>query len=354
MQLNISEEGNVKIKKYFARAPLRLGLGGGGTDVAPFSDLHGGYILNATISLFAHAILEPLDSGGVIIEAVDLNEREVFESIKSITDQSPLRLHKGVISALNKRNFLSDDLSFKLTTFADAPPGSGLGTSSTMVVCLIKVFCEWLGLPLGEYDIADLAYVVEREELMFAGGKQDQYAAAFGGFNFMEFSDSRVLVNPLRIKPDIIRDLELSTVLYHTGRSRDSATIIEEQVENSKSHESQATNALFEIKQNALDLKAALLRADLDDVCALINASWHRKKELSGRVSNERLDAIYDKVMAIGGRAGKISGAGGGGFFMFLVEPEQRPRVIRVLEEFEGDVIHFTFTDSGSVSWMSS
>ena len=342
------------VMKYRARAPLRLGLAGGGTDVPPFCDEHGGYVLNSTISLYAHAILEPLDSGLIIFEAQDLQQSETFDSITNILDSEPLRLHKGVLARLISDFSLTRELSFKLTTYADAPPGSGLGTSSTMVVCIIQVFAEWLGLPLGEYEIAKLAYQIEREDLKLQGGKQDQYAATFGGFNFMEFSNSSVLVNPLRVKPKIIRELEQSIVLFYTGTSRDSATIISTQIESSNDHKSTTTKALLRIKDDAHDLKAALLLGDINRFAKIIDASWVQKKLLSNVVSNPKLDEIYNAVMSAGGVAGKISGAGGGGFFMFIVEAEQRPEIIRILNSFSGYVVPFNFEDSGSISWVST
>lgn len=339
--------------KYKARAPLRLGLGGGGSDVPPFSDMYGGCVLNGTISLFAYAILEPLSTGEVIFNAPDLECYEAFDSLGDIYDDEPLRLHKGVVARLRASNLIPDTASFRLTTYSDAPPGSGLGTSSTMVVCIIQVFAEWLGLPLGEYDIADLAYRVEREDLGLLGGKQDQYAAAFGGFNFIEFSDSRVLVNPLRVKPSIIRELEQATLLFYTGKSRESAAIIAEQIKESANPQSNSTQALHKIKESAIALKAALLVGDLECFAKIIGESWEQKKLLSPVVSTGPLNEIYEEVMRAGGVSGKISGAGGGGFFMFIVDPERRPEVIRTLSKFSGEVIPFNFEAAGSISWVT-
>ena len=342
------------VMKYRARTPLRLGLAGGGTDVPSFCDDYGGCVLNSTISLYANAILEPLDSGLIIFEAPDLQQSETFDSIENISDKDPLRLHKGVLARLISDFSVTKKLSFKLTTYADAPPGSGLGTSSTMVVCIIQVFAEWLGLPLGEYEIANLAYRIEREDLKLQGGKQDQYAATFGGFNFMEFSNSGTLVNPLRVKSKMIRELEQSIVLFYTGTSRDSASIISAQIESSSDRNSATTKALLKIKDDAKDLKAALLLGDINRFAKIIDASWVQKKLLSDVVSNPKLDGIYNAVMAAGGVAGKISGAGGGGFFMFMIEAERRPEVIRILHSFPGHVVPFTFEDTGSISWVST
>lgn len=339
---------------YRARAPLRLGLAGGGTDVSPFSEEQGGYILNATVDLYAQAILEPRIDGCIIFSAEDREESIELKAEPNLPDIDPLRLHRGIYNRIVKQFNGGQPLSFKLTTFADAPAGSGLGTSSTMVVCIIQVFSEWLGLGLGEYEIAHLAYEIERQELKMAGGKQDQYAAAFGGFNFIEFGPSldRVLVNPLRIKEHIRNELEASTVLFYTGQSRESAKIIEQQIENAKTKSSSLTTALIALKQDAVLMKEAILRGDLISYADILRQSWEAKKRLATCVSNPYLDAIYEDAMTAGALAGKISGAGGGGFFMFFVPPDKRMAVVRKLHKREGQVINFHFTSVGSQSWV--
>ncbi len=342
------------MKEIFrARAPLRLGLAGGGTDVSPFSDDHGGCVLNATIDLYAQAILEPRSDGKIIFSAVDRNERIEFDATAVLPDQDPLRLHRGIYNHIIARFTHGRPLSFELTTFADAPAGSGLGTSSTMVVCIIQAFSEWLRLGLGDYDIAQLAHQIEREELQLAGGKQDQYAAAFGGFNFIEFGPGdRVLVNPLRIKEWICNELETSTVLYYTGQSRESAKIIEQQISNSKSGSSPSMTAMLALKQDAIAMKEAILRGDLNLYASIMRRSWEAKKMLSTSVSNAKLDAIYDAAIDAGATAGKISGAGGGGFFMFFVPTQKRMAVINRLLQHDGQVINFHFTPIGVRSWV--
>lgn len=339
---------------YRARAPLRLGLAGGGTDVSPFSEDQGGFVLNATIDLYAQAILEPRTDGRIIFAAEDREERVELEATSVLTDVDPLRLHRGIYNRIVRQFNQGVPLSFKLTTFADVPAGSGLGTSSTMVVCIIQAFAEWLRLGLGEYEVAHLAYEIEREELMLVGGKQDQYAAAFGGFNFIEFGpgSGRVLVNPLRIKDWVRNELEASTVLFYTGRSRDSAKIIEQQIESAKVKSSPSVAAMMELKEDAFAMKEAILRGDLTRYAKILLRSWEAKKRLTASVSNPHLDAIYDEAMMAGALAGKISGAGGGGFFMFYVPPNKRMALVRQLQKREGQVINFHFTAIGSQSWI--
>ncbi|MGZ5191501.1 MAG: GHMP family kinase ATP-binding protein, partial [Flavisolibacter sp.] len=217
---------------YRSKAPLRIGLAGGGTDVSPYCDLYGGAILNATISLYAHASIEILEEKKIILETNDRNESETFDMMNELPLNGHLDLLKGVYNCI-QRDYSQIKTGFKLSTFVDAPAGSGLGTSSTLVVAIIGAFAEMLRLPLGEYDIAHYAYDIERKYLNLAGGRQDQYAATFGGVNFMEFyEEDNVIVNPLRIKEDYLFELENNLVLYYTSTTRESAKIIEQQSKN--------------------------------------------------------------------------------------------------------------------------
>jgi len=336
-----------------SRAPLRLGLAGGGTDVSPFSDLHGGFVLNASIDLYAQAILEPRDDGLAIFHACDRQESVTLNANETLSDEEPLRLHRGIHRRIVNQFNDGKPLSCTLTTFADAPAGSGLGTSSTMVVCILQAYAEWLKLGLGEYELAHLAYEIEREDLALTGGKQDQYAAAFGGFNFMEFgTNGRILVNPLRVKDWVINELETSTVLYYTGQSRESATIIQEQIDNTRRADVQSIDAMLALKEDALSMKEAILRGDLDGYAHILNRSWLAKKKMAKGITNPLIDEIYERAIGAGARAGKISGAGGGGFMMFFVPPHKRMDVIRALSQFPGELMNFHFTPSGAQSWM--
>lgn len=338
-----------------ARAPLRLGLGGGGSDVSPFCDTHGGYVLNATIDLYAYAVVELLPEPWLVLEATDQERRQRLDLSSGLPAHSgtdPLPLHLGVYRRI-VRNFCGGrPFGVRLTTHSDAPPGSGLGSSSTLVVAMLQAFVEALNIPLGEYEIAHLAYEIERVDLGMAGGKQDQYAACFGGVNFIEFNaDDRVLVNPLRIKPWVISELESSLVLFFTGVSRASAEIIDQQVKGVEDGNRGAIDALLSVKQEALHMKEALLKGDFALFVSSMQRSWDSKKRTAQNVSNTVIEDIYAAALGAGARAGKISGAGGGGFMMFFVEPSDKPRLIRALSAFPGHVFNCHFTKSGSQAW---
>lgn len=336
-----------------SKAPLRLGFAGGGTDVSPYSDLYGGSVLNVTIDMYAYCTIEPLNSGEIIFSSRDLDIEEVY-SIKSIREitESKLKLHIGIYNRIVKDFGFKEGLSFKMTTYSDAPPGSGLGSSSTMVVAIIKAFMEWLKLPLGEYDLARLAYSIEREDLKLSGGKQDQYAATFGGFNFMEFyADNKVIINPLRVKNWIKNEIESSLLLYFTGTSRESAHIIDVQVKNTEKKESKSIEGMHELKQLSVDMKNALLIGDFNALAECLNKGWASKKKTSSIISNDSIDHIYEYIMSNGGKAAKISGAGGGGFMMILSDPTERYSLIQKLNEMEGKVFVPKFTEGGAQAW---
>ena len=344
----------METKKNFiirAKAPLRLGLAGGGTDVSPYSDIYGGLVLNATINLYAHCILEVTDTNTIEIFAKDIDKREIHPSAKELSINGTLDLGKGVYNRIVK-DFNLPALSFKMTTYSDAPAGSGLGSSSTMVVCILKAFVEWLKLPVGDYELARLAYEIERLDLQLSGGKQDQYAAAFGGFNYMEFlKDDMVIVNPLKIKRWIVDELEESMVLYYTGASRQSAQIIDEQKNNTKNGNTKTIDSLHKIKQSAKDMKQCLLFGDINGFASIIRQGWEDKKRLAKSISNEMIDGVMDIAYQNGALAGKVSGAGGGGFITFICKPEDKCNLIKALSKLDGDVIPFQFSDGGPHGW---
>ena len=330
-----------------SKAPLRLGLAGGGTDVSPYADLHGGSILNATINMYAHTTIIPTENGSIHLEAQDMEVSEDLESQVYLEPDGKLALLKGVYNRVVK-DFVKKPLSFELYTRVDAPPGSGLGSSSTLVVSILGAFAEWQNIPLGEYDIARLAYEIERNDLGLAGGRQDQYAATFGGFNFMEFyKDDKVIVNPLRIKQRYAAELEHNLVLFYMGTSRESARIIEKQTENIRNSNEAALEATHNLKAQSIKMKEAILMGKTGSIGEVMHYGWESKKKMAAGISNPEIDKIYATALKNGATGGKISGAGGGGYFFFYCPRVSRTRLIKSLEPFGVKAQHYHFTRQG-------
>ena len=334
-----------------SKAPLRLGLAGGGSDVSPYSDIYGGLVLNATISLYAYCTIEETSDSTITIRSYDSGCFASIPECGHLDINGQASLIKGVYNRIMK-DYALGSRSFRITTYNDAPAGSGLGTSSTMVVCILKAFAEWLKLPLGDYEMARLAYEVERIDLGLSGGKQDQYAATFGGFNYMEFmKDGLVIVNPLKVKRWMVDELESSLVLYFTGASRSSAAIIDEQRRNTSSGNETAIGAMHRIKQSAADMKNAILRGDMAEFTKIVADAWEDKQKMAGGITNPTIKEAFNVAMAAGAKAGKVSGAGGGGFIMFVVDPARRKDVEKALTALEGTVMPFQFSEGGVHGW---
>jgi len=336
---------------YRSKAPLRIGLAGGGSDVAPYSDLYGGAILNVTLSLFAHASIEPTSDGMITIILADSGIVKQFDCLSDLPADTECPLHVGICKRIIRDN-LKEPLSFRLTTYVDAPPGSGLGTSSTLVVAILGAFAEWLHLPLGDYDIAHLAYEIERVDLGMAGGKQDQYSATFGGVNFMEFfKDDKVIVNPLRINETYLNELSHNLLLYYTATSRESAKIIASQQRNVMEGNKRSIEAMHQMKQQAVMMKEALLKGQLEKIGEILNYGWHFKKQMADEITNPLIEEIYQAAISMGATGGKISGAGGGGFMAFYCPGNSRHKVAEAILRFGGQIQNYEFTPNGLKTW---
>lgn len=330
---------------------MRIGLAGGGTDVSPYSDLYGGAILNASISLSAYASIEETGNDRIILEAMDRKETESYSVARELPVNGQLDLLKGVYNRIS-RDFGMPQKGLKLSTYVDAPAGSGLGTSSTLAVAVLGAFTEMLKLPFGDYDIAHYAYEIERIDLGLAGGKQDQYAATFGGVNFMEFyAEDKVIVNPLRIRPQYLHELENNLVLYFTDTSRESAAIITEQVRNVKEGKEKSLEAMHQLKEQARMMKEALLKGKLNEFGEILDFGFQQKRQMAAHISNSRIEEIYEAARAAGATGGKISGAGGGGFMIFYCPGNTRFPVIETLKKFGGEVKNYSFTKYGLTTW---
>lgn len=339
--------------KYISKAPLRIGLAGGGTDVSPYSDMHHGAILNATIALYATVVLTPRDDNKVVFIAKNNGMRREFEASEVLEDIPELRLQIGAYNHIVK-HYAKKPLACEIITDIDVPTGSGLGTSSTLLVAILGSFIEWLKIPLGEYEIARLAVKIEREELKMIGGKQDQYAATFGGFNFMEFYEkNRVIVNPLRIKSEIIKEIEHHLLLFYTKTKRESSNLIEIQRSNFEKNEKDVLEATHRLKEQAYRMKEAILRGELEKIGTILRNGWDNKKQLAKGISNPFIDSIYSKATEAGASGGKISGAGGGGFMIFYCPNNSRFDVVDALKELDVHHQTFKFQQKGLDTWTS-
>jgi D-glycero-alpha-D-manno-heptose-7-phosphate kinase len=339
---------------YRSKAPLRIGLAGGGTDVSPYCDLYGGAILNATLSLYAHATIEPLESKVIVLQGMDRKEEQRWEDgadLGSLPIDGKLDLLKGVYNRIRK-DYGWQGGGFRLSTFVDAPAGSGLGTSSTLVVAIIGAFAEMLRLPLGEYDMAHLAYDIERQDLKMAGGRQDQYAATFGGVNYMEFyKEDKVIVNPLRVKQQYLFELENNLLLYYTATSRESARIIEVQSRNVTDKKEKSIEAMHQLKHQAQLMKEALLMGRIHEIGEILDFGFRQKQKMADGISNALIDDVYERARKAGATGGKISGAGGGGFMTFYCPGIAKYRVMEVLSGLGGHCQPYQFTGHGLTTW---
>jgi D-glycero-alpha-D-manno-heptose-7-phosphate kinase len=340
------------VNRVRSRAPLRVGFAGGGTDVSPFCDIHGGLVMNATIGLYAFAHLEATDDKMVHFHAADIDETYEGAAESEIEATGTALLHKGVYNRIVRDFNSGRPLPVRVRTTVEVPAGSGLGSSSTLMVALVDAFRAHLGLPLGEYDIARLAFEIERHDLGLAGGRQDQYAAAFGGFNFMEFAPGdRVIINPLRIKSSVLWELESSIILCYTGRTRASAAIIERQVQNMTSDNKASLDGMLALRQEAIDMKEAILKGNIRRIGDALQRGWLAKQSTATGISTDHIDALIDAATKAGAYAGKVSGAGGGGFILFLSDPQRRHEVARVLSNLGGVILPCSFTPHGVESW---
>lgn len=335
-----------------SKAPLRIGLAGGGSDVSPYSDIYGGAILNGTINMYAYATIIPRSDGKIILKAYDKGECEEYDASIELPINGQLDLAKGIYNCII-RDFIKHPLSFELSTWCDAPSGCGLGTSSTLVTAILGAFMEWQKLPLGQYDLAHLAYKIERCDLKMAGGKQDQYAATFGGVNFMEFyKDDKVIVNPLRIKTKILNELSQTLLLFYTDTSRNSSEIIAQQQDNVRNNRTESIEAMHIIKNQAIEMKEAILREELYKIGEIFDVGYEQKRKMAAGINTPLIDEIYRAAKAAGSTGGRISGAGGGGFMVFYCPVNIRFKVIEVLKHFGGIVSRYEFVKEGLNSWI--
>ncbi|MDI6856040.1 MAG: GHMP kinase [Candidatus Thermoplasmatota archaeon] len=327
-----------------SKAPLRISFGGGGTDVEPYPSERGGAVLSATINKHAYATLIPSKKDEVVVRSLDYDLVAKYKTEKDFTYTGELDLVKATMKAMGVKKRMN------LFLHSDAPPGSGLGSSSTLVVALVGLLKHWLRKPMTDYEIAELAYKIEREDLGIKGGKQDQYAATFGGFNFIEFLGSKTIVNPLRIDRDTINELAYHLLLCYTGR-RFAKNILKRQIEGYIKKKEEVVKALDETKKIAYELKNALLQARLDDFGRLLHQAWKNKQKFATHITNPKIDALYEIARRNGALGGKILGAGGGGYLLLYCKFDKKHIIAEELERRGGKVVDFSFEPQGLQTW---
>ncbi len=327
-----------------ARAPLRISFSGGGTDVMPYPVDHGGCVLSVTIDLYSFASLRPREDSHYEVSSDEGPAR--YTKPEDMAFDGHLDLVKACLQDMAPHTGLD------LHLFCDAPPGSGLGSSSALVVAMLAAVAELNHTPLTPYELAERAYRVERVQLQQVGGMQDQYACTFGGFNFIEFlGEDRVVVNPLRVPEDVESELHGSLLLCYTGMTRVSGGILRRQVEGYRSGRKDSVDSLERIKSLTLELKEALLTGDLPSFAEILDESWHAKRKLAEGITNDRIEELVEHAKRSGALAGKLLGAGGGGYLLLFCPFDRRPAIAQAMEEAGARVVRFNFAPSGVQTW---
>lgn len=328
------------------RAPLRVSFGGGGTDVAPFCVKQGGAILGSTINKYAYCSIVPREDDQIVVHSLDFDMTVKYNTDENYVYDGKLDLVKAALKAMEIKSGCEVYLQ------CDAPPGSGLGTSSTVMVAMLIAMARWKGIEMDGYRLADLAFQVEREDLQIAGGYQDQYAATFGGFNFIEFHGRNdVVVNPLRIKKEILHELQYNLLLCYTGNVHVSANIIKDQVKNYEKKDGFA--AMCEVKALAYAMKDELLKGNLNSFGRLLDYGWESKKRMSSKITNPQVDQLYEEAKKAGAMGGKLLGAGGGGYLLVYCPYNVRHKVAERLELAGGQLTDWNFELRGAQSWIA-
>jgi D-glycero-alpha-D-manno-heptose-7-phosphate kinase len=339
-----------------SKAPLRISFGGGGTDVSPYFEQFGGVVLSTTINKYAYATLSTTKESDLTVSSLDYDIVAKYKCDDRFAYDGELDLVKAVINSIRQNSKWDDTLNgngLSLFIHSDAPPGSGLGSSSTMVVALIGAFRHYFNIPLTNYEIAQLAYRAERLDLGIKGGMQDQYAATFGGFNFIEFHESSVVVNPLRISPEYLNELEYKMLLCYTGTTRLSAHILDRQIGSVERKNEEVLQSLHTTKDITIAMKNALLQGRLDDFGALLHEAWEHKKRLDPCISSSQIDTLYHIARENGAIGGKILGAGGGGYLLVYCDFRKKHLIAQKLEECGGQVVQFGFDHLGLQTWTT-
>lgn len=335
------------MNKVRARAPLRVSYAGGGTDVPPYPGLKGGVVLSSTIQNYAYCSISARPDEMVTVSREDQDVSIGPGRLSELEGTGEVEFVRAVAKKFSVEEGFDADLRY------DALPGTGLGSSSALCVALIGAFREWRGKSMTDYDIANLAYDVERNDVGIPGGLQDQYASTFGGFNLIEFKNGANVVNPLRIKRETLNELEYNSLLFFTGTTRRSGGILQRQIESYKHKDPKVMDALERMKELTLEMKDSLLTGNLTEFARLLNSEWVTKKALDSAISTEEVDRLLHAAIENGAIGGKLLGAGGGGFLFVYCEPGKKVHVERGLERLGGKAFPVRFDLEGLQTWRS-
>ena len=330
-----------------SRAPVRIAFGGGGTDMSPYTEQKGGVVLSSTINKYVYVTLMPKDDPEIKIISADYKKSVVFSGINELHYDGDLDLIKAVIKRMQP------DYGFELFLRSDIPPNTGLGSSGAVTVALIGAFNQLRKNKLNKHEIAELAYQIEDEELKNKGGRQDQYAASFGGLNWYEFKGfDFVRVNKIEITEDYLLELEKHLVLAFVSSRGESGNVQKILQEQQKLYSNEdKIKQLDRLKELALFSKEALEQGRLDDFGIILNQSWEEKKKLNPAMSTLKIDGAYSTAIQAGALGGRVTGAGGGGCMVFYCKSNKEQIVARELQKLGIHVIDFSFETGGLKTW---
>ena len=331
------------------RAPARISFGGGGTDLEAYYGRFGGLVLSAAITRYAYVVARPSPDQGIFIVSADYQRAEQVDPGRPIAVREPLALPKAALAAFDGRADCGGLRAGGVRLFlaADVPPGTGLGSSSAMAAALVRALAEHSGVPLDAARTADLACQIEIERLGLPIGKQDQYASAFGGLNSIAFTSDGVRVTPLTLPDAALEALASRLLLFATGGTRSSASILHGQRTETRDNPA-VVERLHRLKALAVAMRDALTAEDFDGFGALLDRAWQEKRGLSAAISSSAIDAMYAAARAAGALGGKITGAGGGGFLLLYAPPRRRVAVRAAMASRGLRELTFAFDHTGA------
>ncbi len=333
-----------------SRAPTRIDFAGGTTDLPAFAHREGGAVFNAAIARYAYASLRPAPDGRLHLHSQDLDEYIHASSVWELEFDGHLDLLKAACQQMGV------DSGLNLTVRCDAPRGSGLGASASVGVALVALLDAYRasdrGRRLSRFEIADLACALERQ-MGIVGGKQDQFAAALGGFSFMRFEGETVLVEPLNPPPELVCELEKHLILAYTGQSRLSGEANQRMISAYQAGHETVAQALRTVKSIAEEIYHALLSEDLSALPELLNEEWQARRKLAEGIVTPQMEKMREAAFEAGARAAKVCGAGGGGCVLFYVKPDREAAVRRALQAAGAQPLDFVFDFTGLVCWRA-